>query len=263
MARAGSPAWDEDEAFVDERPIRRVRRKRRSWLRMTLISCLMIAGLVYFAEQDRDEARVAAGTDVPSSVLIAPAPLWSAVAATPALYTLEKAPGPLAVEARQHTSGTREDTVTMGQFGESRHARLIFVQGSSEPARSFFVDIVRRAAQAGLAVSRNAQSRVIATKFGAVEAASMTLVGSGEQECQAFRFSDGDAGFGFQGWICEAGAGPLDDAWLACFIDGIGLSGSGSPFLRALFARAERNRTEACDIAARTASTRVSPPPRP
>jgi hypothetical protein len=264
MARAGYPAWDEDEAFFDERPVRRVRRKRRSWLRMILTSSLMIGGLVYFAQQKNDEAQVeTARNAVPSPVLIAPAPDWTPVASGPALYAVEKAPGPLAIEARQHASGAREDIVTMGRFEDVRHARLILVQGSWEPARSFFLDIVRRAAQAGLAVSRNAQSRTIATKFGLVEAASVTLVGRREQECEAFRFSDGDSGFGFQGWLCEAGAAALDDAHLACFIDGIVLSGAGSPSLKALFARVERSRTEACNAAARTASIGVRPPPRP
>ena len=263
MARAGYPAWDEDEAFFDESPVRRVRRKRRSWLRMILMSVLMIGGLVHFAQQKQAETQVAARKSVPPPVLIAPAPAWTPIASAPALYALEKASGPLAIEARQHTSGAREDMVTVGRFGDARHARLTLIQGSSEPALSFFVDIVRRAAQAGLAVSRNAQSRMIATKFGPVEAASMTLVGGREQECEAFRFSDGDSGFGFQGWLCAAGAAAPDDAQLSCFIDGIVLSGPGSPSLKALFARAERNRTEACHAAARTASIGVKPPPRP
>ncbi|HEU6443117.1 MAG TPA: hypothetical protein VFF38_12190 [Microvirga sp.] len=266
MARAGYPAWDEDEAFFDERPVRRVRRRRRSWLRswlrMTLMSSLMIAGLVHFAQQKSDVSRGAARNDAPSPVLIAPAPAWTPVASAPAPYAVEEAPGPLAVEARQHTSGAREDILTMGRFGDPRYARLALTQGSPEPVRSFFVDIARRAAQAGLAVSRTSQSRVIATKFGPVEAASMILVGPREQECQAFRFSDFDSRFGLLGWMCEGDATALDDAKLACLIDGIVLSGAGSPSLKAVFARAERNRTEACAVA-RTASIGVMPPPRP
>lgn len=262
MARAGSPAWDEDEAYFDERPGRAARRKPIRWFRVTLMSCLIVGGLVYFARQKTEETQVTARRSAPPSVLIAPAPAWTPVASKPALYDLERTAGALAIEARQHTSGAREDTLILGRFGEARHARLTLVQGSAEPVRSFFVDAARRAAQAGLAVSRIAQSRIVMTKFGPVEAAVMTLVGSREQECQAFRFSDGDSGFGFQGWLCDEEGG-ADDAHLACFIDGIGLSGAGSPFLKALFLRVERSRTDSCAVAARTPLFGVRPPPRP
>jgi len=260
MARAGSPAWDEDEAFFDERPLRRARRKPVRWFRVTLMSCLMIGGLVYFAKDKARETGNAVRDGAPSPVLIAPAPAWAPIASPSAPYLLENASGPLVTEARQHTSGAREDTLILGRFGQARHARISLVQGAAEPARSFFVDIVRRAAQAGLAVSRNSQSRMVMTKFGPVEAAAMTLVGDGEQECQAFRFSDEDSGFGFQGWLCDSGA---EDARLACFINGVGLSGAASPSLKALFARAGKNRTGACETAARAASASVRPPPRP
>lgn len=263
MARAGYPAWDEDEAFFDERPARRARRKRLPWLRMILLSSLMIGGLVYFARHKGDEVKVAVRNGVPSSVLIAPAPVWSPVAAAPALFGVERTAAPLLVEARQHTSGAREDTLTFGRFGDARHARLTLIQGSTEPARSFFVDVVRRAAEAGLAVARNAQSRMVATKFGPVEAAAMTLLGSREQECQTFRFVERDSGFGIQGWMCGADAAAMNDAQLVCFIDGITLAGAAGPSVKALFARAERSRTESCGAAAHTASVGVRLPQKP
>lgn len=262
MARAGYPAWDEDEAFFDERPIRHARKKSAPWFRMALMSSLLIGGLVYFAWHKDDEAPVAARQGVPTSVLIAPAPVWTPIA-TPALYAVDKTVGTPIVEARQHTNGAREDILSLGRFGDVRHVRLTLIQGFSEPARSFFVDIVRRAAEAGLAVSRNAQSRMIATKFGPVEAAAMTLIGKSEQDCQTFRFADRDSGFGFQGWMCSADAATMDDTQLTCFIDGIALAGASNPSLKALFARAERNRTEACGPSARTASTGVKAPARP
>ncbi len=263
MARSGYSAWDEDETFFDERPTRRARKKRLPWFRMILMSSLMIGGLVYFAQHEGTKMQVAARKSVPSSVLIAPAPAWAPIVPTPALYMIERAFASLTVEARQHTSGAREDTLTLGRFGDARHARLTLTQASPEPARSFFVDIVRRAAEVGLAVSRDEQSRLVATKFGPVEAAAMTLVGKSEQECQAFRFADRDSGFGIQGWLCGSDAAALDEAQLACFIDGITLAGAGSPSLKALFVRAEKSRSEACGPGARTASIGVRTPPRP
>ena len=89
----------------------------------------------------------------------------------------------------------------------------------------------------------------------------MTLAGKGEQACLAFRFSGAGDDFSFQGWLC--GSSAPDEAQLACFVDGITLSGNASPSLKAVFAQAERSRTEACGTLARTASVAVRPPARP
>lgn len=257
--------WDEEDAFDrHERPSRRARKRRFPWFRMTLMSSLIVATLAYFAPRKGiEEAPVNRRQGVPVSVLVAPAPMWNPLPQAPALYSLERNTLPVTVEARQHTNGAREDTLVLGRFGEARHARITLLQGSVEPARSFFIDIVRRAAQAGLAVSRNAQSRMVATKFGPLEAAAITLTGQREQECQAFRFPLGEAGFGFEGWLCGSGAAPVDEAQLACFIDGLALSGAAAPTVKAVFARADSGRLEACGPTARTASIGPKPPTRP
>lgn len=265
MPRAGYADWDEDDAFdvYDERPSRRARRKRLPWLRLILLSSFTIAGLVYFAQQRIQEDRSAERRSVPAAVLIAPAPVWKPIPPSPAIYALEKGQGPVTVEARQHTSGAREDILVLGRLGEARHARVALVQGSTEPARSFFVDTVRRAADAGLSLARIGVSRQVSTKFGPIEAASITLAGMNEQECQAFRFSDPESGFGFHGWLCGADASAIEDPSLACFIDGIVLTGGTNPSLKAMFVRSERSRTEACGPAARAASVEVRAPRRP
>jgi len=264
MPRAVYAEWDEDDVayWVDERPARRLRRRRLPWLRIILMSCCSIAGLVYFAlEQERNTRPAERKTSVPSSVLVAPALAWKPLPPSPAIYALTGTSGPVASEAREHTNGAREDTLTLGRFGDSRYAQLALVQGSVESDGSFYIETVRRAARSGLAVAHQGQSRMIATKFGSVESAPLTLANKGEQSCQAFRFSDSTAGFGFQGWLC--GSSAPDEAQLACFVDGIALAGSASPSLKAIFAQAERNRSEACGPGARTASVTVRPPARP
>src|SRR5919112_2891254 len=257
MPRAGYAEWDEEDLadWVDERPARRLRRRRPSWLRVILMSLCSIAGLAYLALQLEPARRPAERSkEVPSSVLIAPAPAWKPVPASPASYALAGASGSVAVEARQHTDGAREDTLVLGRFGDFRYAQLSLVQGMPETAGSFYIDIVRRAARAGLAVAHQGQGRTVPTKFGTVEAAPLTLAAKGEQACQAFRFADTEGEFGFQGWLC--GSSAPDEAQLACFIDGIALAGSPGPSLKAIFARAERSRTEACGQSARTAAVR-------
>ncbi|MGO4389251.1 hypothetical protein AB4Y85_17125 [Microvirga sp. 2YAF29] len=253
MARAGLAEWDEEDALDYERPSRHARKRRLPWFRVTLMSSLTVATLAYFApRKGPDEKPASQRQGVPVSVLTAPAPMWNPLPQAAMLYGFEKSTLPVTFEARQHTNGAREDTLVLGRLGDARHARITLLQGSTEPARSFFIDIVRRAAQAGLAVSRNAQSRMVATKFGPLEAAAVTLTGLREQECQAFRLSQNEAGFGFEGWLC--GTAPMDEGQLACFLDGLALSGAASPSVKTVFARAEGNRIEACGSAARTAS---------
>lgn len=270
MPRASYADWDEDDTFdladdlQEDEPETRVRR-RLPWLRMIVLSGLSVGVLVYFARQEEQSTIAESGAPraIPASVLVAPPPVWKPVVPANALYGIEKAFAPVALEARQHSSGGREDTLVIGNFGDPRYSRISFVQGIEETKRSFFVDIVRRAADAGLSVSRNAQSRMVATKFGPVEAAAVSLAASGEQNCQAFRFADQEAAFGFQGWLCSAEIQPVDETQLACFIDRLVLTTDGQAALRSLFARTERSRTDACALVARTASIGVRAPSRP
>jgi len=264
MARAVYAEWDEDDVadWVDERPARRLRRKRLPWIRTILMSSCSIAGLVYFAlEQEQTPRPTEHRKEVPSSVLVAPAPAWRPLPPSPAPYAFAGAPGAVASEAREHVNGAREDTLVLGRFGDFRYAQVTLVQGTAETAGSFYIDTVRRAARSGLAVAHQGQSRMVETKFGPVEAAPLVLANKGEQACQAFRLPDTAADFSFQGWLC--GSSAPDEAQLACFIDGITLAGGTNPSLKAVFAQADRNRKEACGPVARTASTTVKPPARP
>ena len=125
MPRAGYAEWDEEDLadWVDERPARRLKRKRPSWLRVILMSSCIIAGLAYLALQQEPTGRPAGrSTEIPSSVLVAPAPAWRPAAPSPARYALAGAPGSVATEARQHTDGAREDTLVLGRFGDFRYA---------------------------------------------------------------------------------------------------------------------------------------------
>lgn len=265
MARAIDPDWDDDDLLdhPDEQPPSRPR-ARLPWLRMSLLSGLSIAVLVYFARQDGPSRPSSEPKDVPASVLVAPPPMWRPLPQAGPVYGLDKAFAPVTFSARQHRSGAREDTLVIGQAADVRQARISLVQGLTEDGtRSFFVDIVRRAAEAGLSVVRNAQSRMAPTKFGPVEMAEVTLAGTTEQACQAFRYTDPESKFGFQGWLCGGDAQSIDPVQTACFIDRLSLASAENAVLKSLFARAERNRTESCTQSARTAAANVRPPLRP
>jgi hypothetical protein len=266
MQRAIHADWDEDEEddASEGEPLPRAR-SRLPWLRMILLSGLSIAVLVYFAREERSRTLPQGEPGaVPASVLVAPPPPWRPLPQAAPAYALDKPFAPPAFSARINAAGGREDTFVLGRFGDPRHGRISLIQGDAgTERRSFFVDIVRRAAEAGLSVTRNAQSRMATTKFGPVEMAEVTLAGATEQTCQAFRFADPETAFGFHGWLCGTEARSVDETQAACFIDRIALSGQEGLVLKALFAQAERNRSEACALAARTAALSPTPPARP
>ena len=257
---------DEETDEIDEarelRAADRVRSRRLPWLRMTLMAGIAIFGLVYLAQEQAPQTADGDDGSVPKAVLIAPEPTWRPLADAAPLYALEGADGrpPFAFEARRHASGGREDELRFGSFGEPGYGRIALARNIPEPAaRSFYVDLARRAAFAGLAVARSAQSRPLATKFGTAEAARVVLAGSAEHDCIAVRFAHGEVAFAFAGWICGSEGKPVTEAQLACLVDRLALSKGGEdPALKVLFAQAESRRDPACAPVAR-----LQPPAKP
>ena len=252
---------DELDAFDDTAP-RRLRAPRRrvralAWLRKGLVAAAFLAALAHFAGPRHPEPSQEPAS-VPLAALIAPPPTWQAVAQAPPLYGLEGIePGSFSLEVRRHAEGGREDVLTCGDFGEAGHARLRLTHGATgtEPA-SFYLDLARQAAQAGLSVARSAQAQPLPTKFGPAEVASVTLAGLSEEPCLAVRLQ-AEGSFSFRGWICGSADQPAGQAQVACLIDRLRVVGGEDPALKGLFAQAERRRDEACrPAAARTASAR-------
>jgi hypothetical protein len=265
-----------DDAFAIRGSIRRpasdtpARRKRSSfpWLRLCLGSGAVTAALVVLARQpepailDYPERPV-----IDEAPLRAPPPLWQPIAQPAALFGLD-VPDlqglPFAYEARREGDEAREDTLTFGSAeADARpYARLV-VQHSAQPeprGSSFFVDLARRAADAGLAVARSAPASGLSTKFGVADVADVALSGNTERACLGFRLSHADSVFRLGGWLCGPGGQPARRQ-LACLIDGLSLRGNDTG-LRALFAQAERQRDPACAPPARVAEAPkpIAPP---
>jgi hypothetical protein len=232
------------------RASRQIRRKELPWLRIGLASAAVIAALAYVAQTNERDGGDTAGTPVPQASLIAPPPPWQPVVRPAPFYAVQGSDGkamPAMVDVRRHVSGGREDTLTFGVFGEAGYARLSVTRGTAElESGRFFVDLVRRAASAGLSVARSGQTEAVATKFGAVEAASVTLADTTEQPCLAFRFAHADTSFGFQGWLCGSDSVSVATGQLACFLDRLALVAADDQPLRAVFAQSDRRRIEAC-----------------
>ena len=246
--------WDDE---VPAKPARGVRR-RFPWLRTSLTSAALVGALAYLAEQRGAHHEAADPPAIPSSALVAPPPTWQPLARAAAMYAFSGLPDPY-FEARRHGGGGREDILIAGTLGETGYAHLQIRRGIAEPSPpSFYVDLVRQAAAAGLSVVRSGLPSRLDTKFGPAESALVTLAGAVEQTCLAMRFVHAEVSFTIHGWLCGGEARPVTEDDLACLMDRLSLVGTEDPALRVLFAQAERRRLDACGPVQKLAGIRRS-----
>lgn len=205
-----------------------------------VMTAALLVGLValYAAPPAPDGAAEFAEIRVrPQPVLTAPPPEWRALAAPTIGLGLDAAGFvglPARHTARAHASGAMEDTLVFGAFaGAGTHLRITLRRegDAPAPARGFFVETALAAAEAGLAVARSGQAEPLATKFGMLDVAQLTLENGPVRACLAFR---GGAAPALSGWLCAEPARARD---LACLIDGLVLlDDGGDPRLAAAFA---------------------------
>jgi hypothetical protein len=276
-ASLGRPASKADFVAVPHWRVREVPRrsssKRSSWRYIPLLTiglggALLVAMALMPASEPSLPLRPAIGETSDNRMADALAdfeehepaqpavlPAWVQIPQPLALYDL---PAPeLAGLSRDHaaarhtTGGGRDDVLTFGAFDtDAPYLRLSIYQAGTEapPPASFFVDLVRRAGEADLAVPRSAVAHPLVTKFGAVEVADTVLDHNGrERACLAFRYLGEAATLRLSGWFCGAAAAPADRVRLACLFDRLDLVAAGAnPGLATLFAQAEQKRGEAC-----------------
>jgi len=219
------------------------------WLRTTLGSAAIVLALALLAHQPPQEP---APRPVPAAILVAPPPAWQPLADAKPRYAVD-APALKGLaqgfEARRHANGGREDKLVYGVFeGDEPYLRLAVFRGPDEAGapRSFFIDLARRAGEAGLGVIRTARPATVATKLGTLEAAEIVLADGLERPCQAFRLRS-ETGLSLHGWHCAAGGQAPDRAEVACLVDRLAvLPSADDAALNAVFAQAERRRGEGC-----------------
>jgi hypothetical protein len=224
------------------------------WVRTALACAAAVAALTLLA---REGTRVPAEpAPVRTAVLVAPAPAWAAIPQAKPHYALdapELRPLPRTFEARRRADGGREDKLAHGTFeSETAYLRLAVFRGPAEPepGRSFFIDLARRAGEAGLGVLRTGRPESVATKLGAIETAEAVLADGLERPCRAFRLRH-EAGLSLHGWHCAAGGSAAGEApgpaEIACLVDRLALlPAAEDPGLKALFGQAEKRRSEGC-----------------
>jgi hypothetical protein len=230
----------------------RAGRSAFGWIRAGLGCAAAIAALVILAREGmREEAAPTAIQPVKPAVLVAPAPAWQAIANPRPHYAIDlpelKALSQ-AHEARRHANGGREDKLVYGVFESDRpYLRIALFRGPREADRpaSFFLDLARRAGEAGLAVVRSERAATLETKLGLLEAAEIVLSDSVERRCLAFRLQHAEIGFSAHGWRCPAET--HEHAIPACLIDRLAvLPAAEDAPLKILFAQAERRRNPIC-----------------
>lgn len=195
------------------------------------------------------------GAAAPAKAEDEPVAAWLRIEQPLALFRLswpELDGVPQRYEAARHPAGGgRDDVIAFGEFANpSMQLRLsVYRTGSEAPAPgTFFVDLVRRAGESGLAVMRSAIALPVATKFGPMEAADVLLSGQGqERACLAFRLISTAPGLRLSGWLCGTAERPADRAALACLADRLDLVGAREDReLAAYFGKAELQRGRAC-----------------
>lgn len=221
------------------------------WLRMVVVSAVSVAALAYLAAQDgppRPRGRVL--PERPPVALRAPVASWQPVSNAAPLFAVD-APAlksqPATVEIRATRRGAREDVLNSGGLGDATvpFLRLVVTRspGDAPSPSSLFVDLVRRAAETGMAVTRSAPGAPLATKFGVFEATPIALAADAPRACLGFRGQHADVSFRVLGWFCGSAAAPATHEGLVCIVDGLRLADTGAdPALTVMFTQAERRR---------------------
>lgn len=155
------------------------------------------------------------------------------------------------VEGVRHASGGgRDDALIIGDPGQAGPLlRLSLYRPGSEPqpGGSFFVDVARRAGEAGMWVERFAPLPTLETRLGPVDIAVARLGGpSGARSCLTFKQMRAQPDLRLSGWVCLDGAAPPAPEAAACIIDAVRWQREqDEPQIAALFAASVAT-TSAC-----------------
>jgi hypothetical protein len=187
-----------------------------------------------------------------------------------ALFALDSAELAKAGEShdavRARTGDGREDSLTFGAAARSDAPFMelaVYRIGSeaSDPA-PFFVELSRRAAAAGLAVSKATPADPMRSKFGDLESADVKLSLNGvERSCVAFRRAVPGETLQLGGWYCPPAGSFAERAELSCIIDRLEPSNANEDrTTREGFAKAEDRRLGCGRPPVLTASALAAPP---
>ena len=170
-------------------------------------------------------------------------PLWTQ---GEGLYRITSEFGMARSVARLRRDGARQDVLVIGDgLGAAHHARLVLHQAGplDQPPGSFYLEIARMAALAGVAVTRSQLPQAVPSRFGSLDVAELTLTeGSSQRSCAGLRLLVGEPDLRLTGFAC-LGDVPREAQAFACFIDRLELNASrAETSLAAFFAKAQMAR---------------------
>ena len=152
---------------------------------------------------------------------------------------------------RQENGAGREDVLTFGHFGGSGPFLHIGIRrfGNTVAAMpGLYVEAARRAAESGLSIGHSASTNQIASRFGALDYADVTLESGGvSTPCQAFRLAETGPDLNVSGIYCAANSKLPEPGLTVCLLDRLGLAAAGEDVaLRGIFGAAELKREQYC-----------------
>ena len=232
-----------------------------------LVAAGLLAALSFPLKQmTGQQAQAAVSGAVPAQ------PHWIDIAKPYALYTLEApelARLPRGYEARRQNNGAgRQDILSFGGFGiNAAWLRINIRRFGQENAADtgFFVDVARRAAEAGLAVGRSGLPQRFGSRFGPLDMAGISLErGQLNLACQAFRMTEPGPGLTITGLYCPSPGKSAEPGNIVCLLDRLALTGGGEDAaLRQIFVAAELRREQFCQGGKYQAPAAVSASPPP
>ena len=232
--------------------------ERTSWLVLSVIALLIIAILTMVA--------VLAGT-FKSSEPVPSAPLLSTTRWLPRendeIFSFS---GPefgttsSSIAERLSPGRTLRDTLVIGD--DKKFIRLVILRQSTISPAGFYLEMVRRSADIGLALLRSGQPQVTTTRFGRTEMAEIAISGpQGALSCLGIRALDHLPAFQISGLICGANM-TIKSEKTACLMDSLALNHDGDSHLAEIFS--DKNFNTACkknqNIPVFLSSSALTPP---
>src|SRR5262249_9432149 len=142
----------------------------------------------------------------------APVPIWTEILRPAEVFRLDapifRGQTRSYYRAMQHrTGGGRQDILEFGSAEDTatKFPVVVYRPGSETvPQQSFFVELARRVAETGLAITRLTRPVAMATKFGDFEVSELGLAQGGgpARECLGFRFNATAPDLRIAGFAC-------------------------------------------------------------
>jgi hypothetical protein len=153
----------------------------------------------------------------------------------------------------------RADRLTIGSFdGPGAWLRVVVRRAADagRPSAGFFVDTVRQAADAGLALDRFGRAGRLVSRFGPVETASIAVTQAGapvtsRADCAVLRFGAEDVALDFTALACPPVGRTFDESQLSCIVSRLDSIAAGDEPSVRRYLQAPRGagKDAGCDIA--------------